>query len=63
MTLSSKLNDDIEKLRFCINLIDDFAQTNNKEFLNKRLFVIKRNLTFFSSELGRMNYTTLYVRI
>lgn len=55
MTLSSKLNDDIEKLRFCINLIDDFAQTNNKEFLNKRLFVIKRNLTFFSSELGRIN--------
>ena len=54
MELNAKLNEDKYLLNRCNNLIDEFINSNDHLFLNKRLLVIKRNLTCFISEIEKI---------
>lgn len=45
----------IKDIKECISLIDSFIEANSSRlYLNKRLFVIKRNLTLFLDEFKRI---------
>lgn len=45
----------VKNIEECISLIDSFIETNSSRlYLNKRLLVIKRNLTLFSDEFKRI---------